>query len=50
MGTVAAFAVTSYMGLVERVNLGTWLLWMAVLGVVLLRRASLERGGVPGLA
>ena len=31
---------TPYMGLAERVNLGTWLLWMAVLGIVLLRPAA----------
>lgn len=44
-GVVAAMASrlsvgepTPYMGLAERVNLGTWLLWMAVLGIVVLRR------------
>jgi len=30
---------TPYMGLLERISMGSWLLWMAVLAAVLLRRA-----------
>lgn len=29
---------TPYMGLLERIGIGAWLLWLAVVGVVLLRR------------
>jgi hypothetical protein len=35
---------TPYLGLLERVNMGTWFVWMAVLGLVLIRRG---RGGAP---
>ena len=35
---------TQWMGVVERVSYGAWLLWMAVLAIVLLRRElMLER-------
>jgi hypothetical protein len=29
---------TPYMGLLERIGIGAWLLWMAVVAVILLRR------------
>jgi hypothetical protein len=35
---VAAGAATPWMGLVERVAYGGWLVWMAALAIVLLRR------------
>ena len=38
--TVAAGDATPWMGLVERFSYGSWLLWMAVLAIVLLRRTS----------
>lgn len=40
---VAAGAPTPWMGLVERISYGAWLLWMAVLAIVLLRRT--DEGG-----
>ena len=35
---VAAGAATPWMGLVERIGYGGWLVWMAALAIVLLRR------------
>ena len=38
VGQIEAGDPTPYMGLLERIGIGAWLLWMAVAGVVLLRR------------
>jgi hypothetical protein len=38
VGQVEAGDPTPYMGLLERIGIGAWLLWLAVVGVVLLRR------------
>jgi len=43
---VAAGAPTPWMGAVERVSYGSWLLWMAVLAIVLLRKAGRPRDPV----
>ena len=37
---IAAGEPTPYMGLLERIGIGTWLLWLAVLAVILLRRSK----------
>ena len=51
-GTQAAHVAqglpTPLMGLYERVNIGAWLLWMAVLAVVLWRRLDAQRSAGPG--
>jgi hypothetical protein len=36
---------TPYMGLLERIGIGAWLLWMAVASVMLLRANRVERAG-----
>jgi hypothetical protein len=36
---VATGDPTPWMGAVERISYGSWLLWMAVLAIVLLRRS-----------
>ena len=33
---------TPYLGLLERIGIGAWLLWMAVASVTLLRRSRAE--------
>jgi hypothetical protein len=38
VGHIEAGDPTPYMGLLERIGMGAWLLWMAVVSVVLLRR------------
>lgn len=40
---VQANLPTPWMGVWERVNIGAWLLWVAVLAVVLLRREKIEQ-------
>ena len=37
---VGAGAPTPWLGVVERINIGAWLLWVAVLAITLLRRGS----------
>ncbi len=37
---VEAGDATPIMGLVERVGIGAWLLWLAVVGIVLLRTGN----------
>lgn len=44
---VARGLPTPLMGFYERVNIGAWLLWMAVLAVVLWRRVDAETSGIP---
>ena len=44
---IATGAATPWMGLVERIGIGAWLLWLAVLGVLLLREVRVTRPGVP---
>jgi hypothetical protein len=46
VGKLEAGAPTPYMGLLERIGIGAWLLWMAVVAMVLWRTTKPE-GDVP---
>ena len=46
-GSVAAGLATPWMGLIERVNIYTIMLWVLVLGVALLRARTGEAAGTP---
>lgn len=43
---IAAGKSTPWLGLTERISIGAWLLWIAVLAVVLLRGQGCARGGL----